>query len=393
MAVMRLRWVLVPVFAAAVIAVAVLPPRGPSAEGLVSRFFGFGSSEWSAPDPSGDAIRAAASTYRWRYREETLADSIIRASRLPGALRSADGAVTVVYAAQVARDSARAWLAAASSELALYPRSAVRGLPVVVALAWWLPARVTDSRERRMLSEASVLGLQPVAASSGACVVVLNLAQPHRELWARELVAHDASGRPLGRFLGDCGLFSRFGAPGRMVSAWANRGPEWYWGGYDRLSRRMQEARRALLRDTVLAQWTYSTFWSGAIQWTPMACLRGGTAVCTGVAGLDPTRRDYDWWFGRMTRGQVIAWLLVNRKPDEFATFWRSDLPPARALQQAYSEPAGSLVRSAFEHWSVAPEDVGGPRAGARVVLVGIAWAAAALALALVAGRRWTTEI
>jgi len=392
MALIKWRWVLGPVLASAAIAVAVLPPRGSSAEGLVSSFFGWGHTEWASPDPSGDAIRAAVSTYRWRFREESLADSIIGVARLPGALRSADGAVTLVYAPQVARDSARAWLAAASSELALYPRADVHGLPVIVALAWWLPARATVSREQRMLSDEFVLGLQQVAASSGACVVVLNLARPHRESWVHELVAHDVSGRPLGRFLDACGLYGRFGVPGRMVSAWANRGPEWYWGGYDRLSRRVQEARRALLRDTLVAEWAYSSFLSGGVQWAPIACLRGGTEVCAGIAGLKPSYRDNFWWSGRVTRGQLTAWLLANRKPSEFAAFWRSDLPPARALQQAYGEPAGSLVRSAFGHWSVAPE-VGGPRAGARAVLVGIGWAAAALALALVAGRRWTTEI
>jgi hypothetical protein len=377
--------------AAAAIAVTILPPRGPSTEGFVGSFFGWSHTDYVPRDPSGDAIHAAASTLRWRFVESSLAESIVTVARLPGALRSTDGAITVVYAPTITRDSARIWLAAASSELALVPQAGVRGLPVVVALARWLPARSTASREQRLLSGQTFLGLQGVAGTSGACVVVLNLGHPHPEWYVRELMAHDASGRPLGRFLDACALYGRFGVPGRGVSAWADRGPEWYWGGYDQLSRRMQDARRRLRPDTVTAEWVYSAFWRGEVQWAPLACLRGGEAVCVRIAGLEPSVRGF-WWYDRLTRSQLFAWLLVNRKPSEFAAFWRSDLPPARALQEAYGEPAGKLVRSAFAHWTVAP-DIGGPRAGARIVLAGFAWGAVALGLALTVGRRWSAEI
>jgi hypothetical protein len=392
MALMRWRWILGPLLAAVAIVIAVLPPRAPSAEGPVSSFFGWGGTEYAPPDPSGNAIRAAANTLRWRFRERTLADSIVRVARYSSALRSTDGAITVVSAPGIPRDSARVWLAAASSELALYPQAGVRGLPVIVALARWLPASRAAWREQRLLSDQTVLGLHQVAASSGACVVVVNLARPPAPWYVRGLIAHDASGRPLGRFLDACALYARYGAPGRGVSAWANGGPQWYWTEYDRLSRRMQDARRRLLPDTVAAEWTYSTFWQGGeVQWGPMACLGGGEAVCARIAGLDPSVGGF-WWYNRVSRGQLIAWLLANRKPSEFAAFWRSELPPAHALQEAYGEPAGRLVRSAFAHWSVAP-DIGGPRAGARIVLAGFAWAAVALGLALAVGRRWSTEI
>lgn len=391
MALMRWRWILIPVFGAAVIVALALPPRVPVGEGPIGSFFGQAYERWVPEDPTGNAVHNAVQVQRWRLRQERLADSIVRAARSPAALRSADGAVTVVYGRPLSRDSARVWLTAAAVELALYPKADSRGLPVIVALSS-VPMRNQTGREERMLFNQAVLGLQAVAASSGACVVFVNLALPRREWYERGLVARDASGRPLGRFLDACALYGRFGLPGSAVSAWAGRGPSWYWGGYDRLSRRMQEARRTMRPDTVIAMWTYSTFWSGGVQWTPIACLRGGTETCLRVAGLGPVLTDPWWWSSRLTRGQILSWLLATRSPAQFAAFWRSPLPPAQALQAAYGEPAGRLAMSAYRHWTSAPEP-GGPRSGARVVLVGIGWAALALALAHGAGRRWQSEI
>jgi len=154
----------------------------------------------------------------------------------------------------------------------------------------------------------------------------------------------------------------------------------------------MQEARRALKRDTVASVWWYSTFWRGSVQWAPIACLRGGGETCARVAGLEPVSADYFWWDSRLTRGQLLAWLLAIGTPAQFAAFWRSPLPPAQAVQAAYGQPAGRVAMEAFRHWSSPPEP-GGPRAGSRVVLAGIGWTALALAIALVVGRRWQTEL
>ena len=390
MALKRWRWVVMPALAALLLGVLLLPPQVPVSEGLLGSFFGLGFPSEVPRDPSGEAIRAAVRTQRWRLRRRTLADSIVQATHGPGALRSADGAITVVYGRPITHDSARVWLEAASAELALYPRADARGLPVVLAL-FSGPVSSRDARERLLFSQ-TVVGLQSAASSSGACIVVMNLALAQPEWYARGLVAHDAAGRPLGRFLDSCALFGRFGLPGRAISAWADRGPAWYWSGYDRLSRRMQEARRELRPDTVASVWWYSTFWRGSVQWAPVACLRGGTATCARVAGLEPVSNDYFWWSSRLTRGQLLAWLLASGTPAQFAAFWRSSLPPAAAIEAAYGQPAGGVVMMAFRHWSSPPEP-GGPRAGTRVVLVGIGWAALALTLALVAGRRWQTEI
>ncbi len=382
-------WILGPSLAAVAVLVIALPPRVPVGGGPIESLFGTTYYREAPRDPTGDAVRAAVRAQGWRYRERILADSVVREARGRGALRSADGAVTVVYGRLVTRDSARVWLEAAAGELALYPGAGAGGLPVVLAL-FSAPARSRSTSERLMFSQA-VFTLKTAAASSGACIVFLNLG-PRPDWYLRELVAHDAYGRPVGRFLDVCALYGRFGLPGRAISAWANRGPSWYWGGYDRLSRRMQEARRALRPDTVTAVWTYSTYWRGAIQWAPIACLRGGTATCARIAGLEPFSTDIFWWSTRLTRGQVLTWLLASGTPAQFAAFWRSPLSPARAVEAAYGRPAGQVLMEAFRHWQSAPEP-GGPRAGARAVLAGVAWAGLALALALVAGRRRMSEI
>jgi hypothetical protein len=387
-ALMRWRWVLGPVLAALVLAVLALPPQVPVGEGLLGSVFGTENSGWSPHDPARAAVRGAVRTQRRRLSEQMLVDSITRVARGAGALRSGDGAITVVYAPPLTRDSAAGWLEAAAGELALYPRSDTDGLPIVVALSLG-PARGRDA-SLRLLLERPVLTLRE-ESSSAACVVILNLARARAVWYARELVAHDAARRPLGRFLDTCALYGRFGRPGPAISAWADRGPAWYWGGYDRLSRRMQEARRAMKPDTVEADWTYSTYWQGAVQWAPIACLRGGTTTCARIAGLAGYPSRGLWWPYTLTRGQMLAWMLATGTPQQFAAFWRSPLPPAQAIEAAYGQPAGTLALAAFRHWASPPKP-GGPLASSRVVLAGIGWAALALALALVAGRRWKTE-
>ncbi len=390
MALKRWRWVLGPVLAAAVVLVVALPPRVPIGEGPGSWLFGPTYDVWVSSNPHAAAVRDAVRQMRWRLREQALADSIARAARGPGAMRSADGAVTVTYGRGVSRDSARMWLEAAIAELELYPAGGARGLPVVVAVS---SARETrrDTPENRMLASEEVLRLDAVAGSTGACVILLNpnLAQAAR--YARGLVARDASGRPLGRFLDICALYGRFGVPGAAVAAWSSRGPAWYWSGYDRLSRRMQEARRVLRVDTVSSAAWEGSLWGGYVQWAPIACLRGGAATCARLAGFAGQRRAY-WWSEGLTRGQLLTWLLATGTPAQFAAFWGSPLSTAHALEAAYGRPAGQLALEAFRHWWSAPSP-GGPTAGARVLLAGLAWAALALGLAFAAGRHWTTEI
>lgn len=386
MALKRWAWLWGPAVAALGLVIGLLPPGIPSGEGLLAAF-GQPAYErvYHGPDAFREAVQRALNTQRRRLHETRLADSLVRAARGASALQSEDGMLTLVYERPLTRDSALVWLRAAVAELALYPEVSTPGLPVVVALLS-NPARRRSEAEPYL--SFPTLVLRSAAAHSGACVVAVNLVS-RWNAWT--LVARDASGRPLGRVLDSCALYSRFGIPGAAVGSWADRGPNWYWGAYDQLGARLQEAGRRVRPDSIPAWVEYSTPWLGAVPWLQIGCLHGATALCSQVAGLEVRRDGLPSFSYSFTRGQILAYLLTRGTPAQFATFWRSTLPPARALQAAYGEPAGGLAMSAYRHWAVVSGQVG-PRAGARTVLVGIGWAGIALALAIVAGRRRTGE-
>jgi hypothetical protein len=131
-------------------------------------------------------------------------------------------------------------------------------------------------------------------------------------------------------------------------------------------------------------EWYYGT------PWVAIGCLDGSWALCERNVRIRP---GVSYWWSSMDAqaAQLVAFLLANGTSAQFAAFWRSPLGVGDALRQAYGRPAGQLAYESFSHWySTKP---GGPRAGPRLLLAGLFWAGAALALALVAGRRWKTEI
>lgn len=388
MALKRWGWLWGPVVAALVLAIGLLPPTIPSGEGLLAAF---GQPEYGRvyrPGVFREAVDRAVSVQRRRVQDAHFADSLVRAARAASALRSADGRVTLVYERPLTRDSALVWLRAASGELALYPRATTPGLPLVVALLTD-SARGGSRPERDMIFPTRVM--TSAAAAQGACVVAINLFSPRAKAAWWALVAHDAAGHPVGRFLDVCALYGRFGIPGAAVAKWADRGRNWLWGGYDELGMRLQEAGRPVRRDVLASLIEYSTPWTGAVPWLPIGCLDGASRSCVRAAGLEARPDGLIAFAYPFMLGQSVAFLLARGSPTQFAAFWRSTLPPAQALQAAFGEPAGSLTMSAYRHWFTAPV-TGGPRVGARVALAGIGWAAIALALALVAGQRRRSE-
>jgi len=388
----RWGWLWGPVLAAGVVTAVLLPPRQPAAHGLMQAL-GLVEPEWIGRRGSQFEfdVRDAVSRQRERVRDGRLADSVIAAARGARALRSPDGVVTVVYESPLKADSARIWLRAAISELSLYPTTGSLGLPVVVALMS-SPARLRGHGDPNLWYWSSQ-ELLDVAPSRGACVVTLDLVYPKYSR-PSELVGHDASGGPSGRFLDLCALFARFGRPG-PAGAWtgALRRSYWWYGG-PQLARRMREAQRTIHREEVGSGDPRSS-WAGEASWLQIGCLRGASALCArsvGLAGPGWPPLYYFYYSQHFQRTQVVARLLTTGTPAQFAAFWRSPALPAQSLEAAYGRPAGELARAAFSHW-YAEVPPGGPRAGPRLLLAGVLWAAAALALALVAGRRWTTEI
>ncbi len=388
MALKRWSWVWGPALAAALVAVLALPPAIPSDTGLLVALGVLPSWDYSSSrDVHREAVEGAVNGLRRRYGERLAVDSVLAAARGPRAVRSGDGKITVVYERPLTRDSAQRWLAAAVGELDLYPASDGQGVPVVVALLSD-PARWKGQEygpETRLLLSA--------AESRGACVVTVDLHRHYRydDTWS-QLVARDASGRPVGRFLDTCALYARFGVPGAAAQWFVPTMAWWYYRSP--LSIAVQEARRSVRRaDVAHDEQVRPLPWSGEVYWIDVGCLHGSLALCGRWAGFGEQAQSR-WFYSYArysSRVQVVGSLLATGSPAQFAAFWRSSLPTGEALAAAYGRPPGQLVMAAFAHWYNIPEP-GGPQASAKTVLAGLFWAGLALAAAVLAGKHWTVE-
>jgi hypothetical protein len=380
-----------PVVAAALVAIAILPPRVPGGDnirfafmwgsGYVASSFNDGRSQFATDVNTARRIQA------WRLRRAIFADSIAAVARSPRALRSKDGLITLVYERPLTADSARFWLSAATNELALYPQEREPGMPLVVAL---LSDPVRDRPQNPASYTWGVEDLVEQAASAGACVVIVNLIP--RQSWARPAVGHNLAGQPVSRVLGTCALYRRFGLPGPAVTRWIASSLGYYWG--DPITLDLQEARHRVLKTELsrTSDWA-SLPWYGEVRWVEVGCLRGEGALCLRATGLD---RGFDAafpssFYQSFPRGKLIAWLLATGTADQFGAFWRSSQPPEAALASAYGRPAGELTMVALRHWFTAPAR-STPWGSARKALAGLGWVVLGLALAVVAGGRWRTE-
>ncbi len=383
MALRRWKWVWGPALAAIVVALLLLPPGLPAERGILT-VIGFSYSPWYYPPGMAHraAIRDAVAVQRRRLERARLADSLLAEARQGRAVRSADGTVTVIYEPPVTADSARVWLRAALGELQLYPKPASRGVPVIVAL-------LSNPRRQRGPQAYDRPGPSLSAEVTGgrACIVTVDVILRPRQLRRTTFVIRGPSGELLGRFLDECALEGRYGAPGTAVSRLASWGPNWYWRT-DLLTVRLFEARRTVRKEDV-EQWQYS-FWYGQVPWVTLGCLGGATDQCALLAGVGPTgstRRDEYLLGPRM----LFASLIANGTAEQFAAFWRSPLPADQALRRAYGRDPGQLAYAALNHWYYAP--AAGHGGGTRTVLAGVVWAGIAVAFAAFAGRRRRTEL
>jgi len=392
MALKRWRWIGGPVLAALLVAIALLPPRVPTGTNLL---FGLIRSNpyWyqtgNERTQFGIDLQSAQWTQKAQLRRAVLAASILAATRGPRALKSEDGLITLVYEAPLTVDSARTWLNAAARELALYPTGPAKGQRLAVALLS-SPKRV---RPGEASYEWGIRQLTEQETSTGACIVTVNLLPGQSA--GRSAIGHDLAGKAVSRVLGACALYARFGVPGAGVSQWALAGLSNSW--WDPLTAQLQEARRRVRRNELprSVDWGNSG-WYGEVQWVEIGCLRGAAGLCLRTAGLGRGTESRFFYFNYYPyssgpRSKLIAYLLATRSPAQFAAFWRAPQPAAEALASAYGEPADKLAMSAFEHWYAAPAP-GGLWGNARDQLAGFVWAALALGLAVVAGRRWTIE-
>jgi len=279
-------------------------------------------------------------------------------------------------------DSARFWLDAVVHELDAYPPATGATLPLVVAL-FSDPARTKVPGSYWDVEE-----LPDQVAAKHACVAAVALSSVPS--WQQAYVGHVAAGRPATRVLDACGLVARYGAPGPQVGDWA-WGDATYWSARTILVRQLVDGRRPLLRGEIRRD--ESLWWPRGDQWRDVGCARGIATAClytSGLAGHDvPVLARYR--SPVLPPERLMAYLLATGTPAQFVSFWRSADPPAVALERAYGKPPGDLARAALRHWYAEPAP-GGPGASGGMLLTAVGWAVLAVALALVAGRRWRRE-
>ncbi len=384
MALKRWAWTWAPVVAAALAALLLLPAGGE--EGWSPLSFIWSRSGQEHRGNYRQDLQRALDVQRARLRDATRADSLIAAARGARALRTRDDPLTtVVYETPFSAADARPWLDAAQQELARYPAAGGPGGSLVIALLTD-PARAQDLRLGLWSGTARRL---PPDSPSSACVVEVNLVW--RGPRGRARTPTPAS---VGPFLGLCALVRRFGAAGPDVARWIGS-TGWRASGVadGGLRSAVLEASRPLPRIEMQRPdlWNDRPWeWYWGTPWVAIGCLDGTWSLCERNVRLRPGDY-YWWWYSDPRQAQFVAYLVATGTPQQFAAFWRSPLGVNGALRQAYGRPAGQLAQQALGHWyRVEP---GGPRAGARLMLAGLFWAAAALAVALIAGRRWTTQI
>lgn len=175
------------------------------------------------------------------------------------------------------------------------------------------------------------------------------------------------------RELGPCAFFAAFGLPGREIERWlaardynVAMDPDWQLPRHtpppaDELSA-TQWLQFALAR-TGLAprpEFFYEIE-GGSLYWysfTGAACAAGDRVACRYYFFLPPPAPDirrrgapvpgiveFRPWSSSQQYG-ALATLVRDQGPDRFAKFWRSDLPPEQAFNQAFTVP--------FDRWAPA---------------------------------------
>lgn len=218
----------------------------------------------------------------------------------------------------------------------------------------------TGVRLRVLASDApeATLYLLPEATGGEGCVVVVELGR-----WRRD----DALiPRLLRRAVGPCAYYHAFGPPGPHIRAWLARSgfhpaQEADWTGTHRASRRRADR---LAGDAAHLQRVVVAVWEGPYLDTPeqTSCAAGRLASCAGV--LDAAEGPYHhqrrwprletqgvfarqgplalWW--APAPGFFFADLVHDHGRERFARFWRSSLPVDSAFATAFGVPLDRYV-------------------------------------------------
>ena len=386
-------WILAPLGACGIVALAYLPPR--SLPVLSQRYFRvFQSVE--PPTPYRLRVQQLADHYRntsfelaMREYREQLRPEIARrrALEIPGPALYFAGPDSL---SDSARGLVSATLDTAWSRLGLGVSKISVG--VVLSVVFGRPTASPGTPGHRPEADAFLL---PDSTDRTTCLAFVPITY-----WGRVgalKIAHPAPSTALAEQfrngLGTCAYYARFGTPGRAVAKWlGSRASEvamYPWG----LPQPFDSTRIfGLDRGTPY-------FWDYLYRYPPaaVACMAGRREACRTTVladGIGDPRSsvvsaERSWWHPPAPAGaeRYVADLVDHIGPERFGRFWNSELPVDTALAAALREPVGEWTRR-WQATLVPPIRLGPATSLGTTVLAVLLGIAAVLVVALTAARR-----
>jgi hypothetical protein len=338
-------WLLAPVTACVVVALAYLPPRG-ARDGAEARSFGP-----RAPTPTAARQHAQALAEEWRAAQAAVRLAESR-GRLPPA--PASGPALLLAGFDSIPAEARRFITAALESA--WHQLGLGETKITVGVV--IQPRAGGSRSGGVPLEqgGAAAYLLPDSTDRTMCVALLSV----YPAWTRGLLATSRGqaslrwGQWLAASLGPCAFYAAYGSPGKPVRRWlAARefdlalSPPW----------REPLARAGSSYDGYLVNpQTRRWYWDWVYRqsFAAVGCLGGRVTACREavLAGAGGDWRDSvprvllprrDWWRQQRLIGSERYLADVARAvgPERFARFWNSPLPVDSGLAAALHEPVG----------------------------------------------------
>jgi hypothetical protein len=384
-------WVVAPLGACLVIAIAYLPPRPMPLLG--QRFFRVFQT-FEPPTPYRLRVEELAKRYRvtsfeltMREYGEAMRPELERRRTLE--IRGPAVYFTGDALSDSARGLVRAVLDAEWSHLGLDVSKISVG--VVVDLVFNRPRR-TELPLHMPQADAFLL---PDSSHRATCLAYVPIIYG----WRPGLLTHAQPGPSkelaelLRNGLGTCAYFAAFGAPGHAIGRWLES--RHYEFALDPWGLRVPpESTRAGSLPDEDKPW----FWSFVYNYQPGAveCMAGRANACrrTVVAGgtgdlVPVVSAERQWWKPPSLAGadRYFADLVDDIGPERFGRFWNSELPVDTALATAMRMPVGEWTRR-WQATLVPPIRLGPVAPPSAVVLATLLGVAAIVLVMLTATRR-----
>ena len=383
-------WVIAPLGACLVIAIAYLPPRAMPLLG--QRFFRVFQT-FEPPTPYRLRVQELASRYRATSFELTMREYGARMRPELERHRTLEIPAPVVFfsgdsLSDSARGLVRAVLDTAWSRLGLGVSKISVG--VVVNVVFGRPAR-GDSPAHMPAAAAFLL---PDSTDRTTCMAYVPITY-----WGRPgvlMMPHPTPTATLTELLrdglGTCAYFAAFGTPGHDVARWLTA-RHYTLAEYPWNLRTPAESTRAGSQLDLGKPWFWSIVYryeSDAVQCMagrPEACRRAVHA--TGAAVSVPiVNTEQDWWHPLSPAGadRYLADLVDEVGPERFGRFWNSEMPADTALATAMRMPVGEWTR----RWQarLVPPIRLGPAAATSAMILAMLLGVAAVALVMATAVR-----